>query len=145
MAWISSNSMTLRSMALSLLSMPPSCSASSTRVRSSSSVTPLSGAGRTSLERPFFSWVNRKFTGLSATISARIMGADIMAKLSAFSFAILLGDISPKISTTRVITMVDTVGPLASPRAFTKRRVEMVVLAMFTRLFPTKIVESSSS
>ncbi len=82
---------------------------------------------------------------MSATISARIMGADIMAKLSAFSFAILLGDISPKISTTRVITMVDTVGPLASPRAFTKRRVEMVVLAMFTRLFPTKIVESSSS
>ncbi len=137
--------MTFLSMALSLLSMPPSCSASSTRVKSSSSVTPRSGAGRTSLDRPFLSWVKRKFTGFSTTISTRMMGADIMAKLSAFSFAMLFGETSPKTSTTRVMTMVDTVGPLVSPRAFTNSRVEMVVEAMFTRLLPTRMVESSSS
>jgi hypothetical protein len=41
----------------------------------------------------------------------RSRGAENMAKDSAFSLARLLGEISPKMSTTAVSTMVDTRGP----------------------------------
>ena len=47
-------------------------------------------------------------------MNTRRMGADSMAHRSAQSLAMLLGDISPKISTTTVTTTVEMVAP-ASP------------------------------
>ena len=47
-------------------------------------------------------------------MSTRRMGAENMAKRSAQSLAMLLGEISPKISTTTVTTTVEIVAP-ASP------------------------------
>ena len=44
----------------------------------------------------------------------RYLGADSMAQDSALSFAMLFGEISPKISTTTVTTTVEIVAP-ASP------------------------------
>ncbi len=114
-------------------------------VSSSLSVMDWLGPLRTSLRKPRLSRLKRKFTGRSKTISSRMKGPENMAKDSACSFAMLLGLTSPKTSTTTVITMVETVGPALPPRALTNSRVEMVVEAMFTRLLPTKMVESSSS
>ncbi len=125
--------------------MPPPCWASSTMVSSSLSVTEWSELERNSLRSPRFSRVKRKFTGLSTTISTRMIGVENMAKPSAFSFARLLGQTSPKISTATVITMVETVGPAPSPKARVKSTVAMAVEAIFTRLFPTRMVDKSSS
>ena len=56
----------------------------------------------------------------------------------------LLGVISPKMSTTTVSTMVDTVAPL-SPSIWTNSTVAIEVAAMFTMLLPMRIVERSRS
>ena len=67
-----------------------------------------------------------------------------MAKLSGRSFAMLFGEISPKMSTTTVMTAVDTVAPL-SPSMWTNKTVAMELAEMLTMLFPMRIVESSRS
>ena len=72
-------------------------------------------------------------------------GATAIAKLSGISLAMLLGDISPKISTRTVMTTVDRVGPFAPPNNCVNSIVDNVVEAIFTILFPISIVESKRS
>ena len=96
---------------LSCWSRPPSFSASDTMVISSSSVMPWSSEGWKIMFSSRFHWENRKFSGRRTSRNTRRMGAENMAKLSACSLARLLGEISPKISTTSVNTTVETVGP----------------------------------
>ena len=92
--------------------------------------------------RSFFHWANRKLMGVSTQMTTRMMGADTMANFSGFSLARLFGLISPKISTTMVMTMVETVAPMSGIRR-TKSRVEMEDMAMFTTLLPTRMLLSS--
>ena len=61
-----------------------------------------------------------------------------MANFSGISLARLLGVISPKISTTTVETMVETVAP-ASAIKCTNSRVHTEVMAMFTMLLPIRM------
>ncbi len=88
-------------------SMPPSCLASSTMDSNSSSVIPLSAPGLMTRDKSFFHCLNRKLNGVSKTIRRFKSGAENMANFSGDSFAMLLGDTSPKISTTIVVTAVD--------------------------------------
>ena len=69
------------------------------------------------------------------------MPATRMAMASACSLARLLGRISPKISTSRVITTVETVGPHCWPTMATAITVPSEELAMFTILLPIRMVE----
>ena len=71
-------------------------------------------------------------------------GAENIAKLSGRSFAMLFGVISPKMSTTTVMTAVDTVAPL-SPSIWTNKTVAMELAEMLTMLLPMRIVERSRS
>ena len=64
---------------------------------------------------------------------------------SAYSFDMLLGRISPKVSTNKVMTMVDSVGPKLLPNKVVKTTVAMAVAAMFTMLFPIRIAERALS
>ena len=68
-----------------------------------------------------------------------------MANCSGDSFAMLLGDISPKISTTTVVTSVEMLGPLSSPSSRTNSTVANEALAILTILFPMRMVDSSVS
>ena len=67
-----------------------------------------------------------------------------MAKRSGASLAILLGEISPKSSTRAVITTVDIVTPFL-PKYEVKITVDNEAEAIFTTLFPIRMVESSLS
>ena len=67
-----------------------------------------------------------------------------MASCSGQLLAILFGDISPKISTTIVTTMVESVAPM-SPYFMVKSRVPTEAMAMFTMLLPIRTVEISLS
>lgn len=71
-------------------------------------------------------------------------GAENTAKRSGQSFAIFWGEISPKISTTTVTTTVDTVAPI-SPQRRTNNTVPKEAVAIFTILFPIRIVKISLS
>ncbi len=64
---------------------------------------------------------------------------------SGISLARLLGVTSPKISTTTVSTIVDTVAPRSAPSILVKMMVPMEAAAMFTILLPMRMVESSLS
>ena len=57
----------------------------------------------------------------------------------------LLGEISPKISTTTVTTTVETVAPMSSPNSLTNISVPREAARMFTMLLPISIVEMSLS
>jgi glutamine phosphoribosylpyrophosphate amidotransferase len=52
---------------------------------------------------------------------AEMIGAENRANLSGDSFAILFGEISPKIRTSTVVTIVETLAPFASPSIFTNK------------------------
>ncbi len=60
---------------------------------------------------------------------------------SLFSLARVLGRISPKISTTTVMTMVAAAGPYALPSRAVATTVAIEALAILTTLLPTRIVE----
>ena len=62
----------------------------------------------------FFQSEKIAFSGVKTQIKICSIGADSIAHCSAQSFAILFGEISPKISTTTVTTTVEIVAP-ASP------------------------------
>ena len=85
-----------------------------------------------------------KVNGVSIAMQKLMKGAENFAKASGFSLAMFLGVISPKMSTTTVITMVETAAPLwaISP---TNSTVAMAVIVIFTTLFPMRIVVSSLS
>ena len=69
-------------------------------------------------------------------------GAENIVNCSAQSFAMLFGEISPKINTTTVTTTVEIVAP-ESPYCRTKITVPSDAIAMFTMLFPMSTVEIS--
>ena len=84
------------------------------------------------------------FGVLATPTILRWMGAEKREKLSGASLARLLGEISPKISTTMVMTAVDRDTP-ASPKYCTKITVAKLAEAMFTMLLPMRMVESRVS
>ena len=87
-----------------------------------------------------------KFKGVNNTTSELIRGDENIAKDSGLSLAILFGVISPKISTTTVITAVETVAPrLSSFSNSTKSIVPRDAARIFTILFPTRIVFNNFS
>ena len=137
--------MALRISVPSWSSMPPSCLASSTIIRSSSSVMPPSSENLKMADRSFFHWANRKLAGLKITSSTRRMGAENMAKVSGTSLEILLGETSPNTSTTIVMTSVERLDPRSSPRNRTKITVAREVLVIFTILLPIRMVDSRLS
>ena len=106
--------MALRSSSPSLLSMLPPCWTSSTSISSSSCDILLSPFRRNAFASSLFQREKSRLSGSSTQMSTRRMGAENMAKRSAQSLAMLLGEISPKISTTTVTTTVEIVAP-ASP------------------------------
>ena len=139
------NSMAARMSLLSCWSRPPSLSAWSTRVTSSSSVMPPSADLRNTLDSSRFHWVNRKFSGVRTVRSTPSSGVANMANRSGDSLARLLGETSPKIRITTVSTMADTVGPVTSSIRWIKSTAPMVVATLLTMLLPISRVESSLS
>ena len=124
--------------------MLPACSASSTMVIISSSVIFSSELSFRIFATSSFHFVNMKFTGVITTINLSRNGAEAIAKPSGISLAMLFGVISPKTSTTTVMTTVAIVAPY-EPKIFTNRIVAIDVIAMLTILLPTSIVVSSLS
>ena len=102
-------------------------------------------AGLKTSESSFFHCRNKKFTGVRQKMNPRSSGAENMANRSGDSLAMLLGETSPKISTTTVVTRVETPGPFSSPKNRTNSTVASEAEAMFTILLPIKMVESSAS
>ena len=78
-------------------------------------------------------------------ISSLKNGAENTANCSGQSLAMLLGEISPKISTAIVIIIVEYVAPASPPHSFTKNTVPSDASEIFTILFPTKTVDISLS
>ena len=72
---------------------------------------PSSPEGLKIFESSFFHMLKRKFSGVNTTMITRRIGAENIAKRSGNSLATLFGEISPKISTTIVITTVEIVAP----------------------------------
>ena len=95
-------------------------------------------------ESSFFHCANIQFIGVRIILSRFITGAAKEAKVSGCSLARLFGVISPKVKTVTVVTIVEIVAPYC-PYRFINKTVATAVLAIFTRLFPTKIVESRLS
>ena len=98
----------------SFLSMLPSCCTSSTSMSSSSCDILLSELRRKTFASSFFQREKTALSGVKTQMRTCRIGAENMAQVSAQSLAMLLGEISPKISTTTVTTTVEIVAP-ASP------------------------------
>ena len=77
--------------------------------------------------------------------SRETAGVNEIAVLVAFLFAVILGIVSPKIITTIVRMRVPTHDHLSVPNAVITRTETREEAAMFTRLFPMRIVDSMSS
>ena len=88
--------------------------------------------------------MSRKLSGKNRALSTVTGPETFSAKLSAASFARLFGVISPKISTTTVITTVETVAPLLLKKP-TNSTVAMLAEEMFTMLLPISTVASRRS
>ena len=140
----SSNSIAARMSSPLCSSIEPPLWTSSTMVSSSSSVMAGSCLGGKNRSSSFFHCVNKALSGVSSTVSTRREGVSARATVSAFCLARHLGEISPKISTTTVITTVDSVTP-ASLKKCTNTTVAIEAAAMFTILFPIRMVESRVS
>ncbi len=125
--------------------MPPSCCTSSTSVSSSSCEKVRSFSKWNTRHSSFFHPENTAFMGLSTTSSTRMTGVTAMAKFSGISLATLLGVISPKISTTTVHTIVETVGPEDEPSRFTNITVPIEAIEILTILLPTRMEDSRLS
>ena len=96
-------------------------------------------------ESSFFHWEKKNVTGVSTIIRMWRNGAENLAIVSGDSFAMLFGETSPKIRTTIVVTIVETVAPESPPRSLIKSTVARELSPMLTMLLPTRIVESSLS
>ena len=137
--------MALRMSWLSRSVNSPSFSASLTMVMSSPSVMVSSSRLWMNLPSSFFHWVNSQVSGVKRSISRLSTGDTAVAMVSGISLARLLGVTSPKISTTMVSTMVETVAPRSCPSIWVNRMVPMEAAAMLTILLPMRMVESSLS
>ena len=82
--------------------------------------------------------------GVSRRMVKLKTGYTAKATSSGRSLAMLLGAISPNISTTTVITAVDTDTP-CPPIRFTNSTVASEADSMFTMLLPTSMPDSSLS
>ena len=98
----------------SFLSMLPSCCTSSTSISSSSCDILLSAFRAEHLCQQLLPERKQKIERRENEKNTCRIGAERIAKRSAQSLAMLLGEISPKISTTTVTTTVEIVAP-ASP------------------------------
>ncbi len=141
----SSNSIALRISTRSSSPIPPPACASSTMVSSSSSVIPGSSSDLKMCDSSFFHCANTKLTGVRIFTRTAMIGAENSANLSGDSFAMLFGEISPKIKTRTVVTIVETLAPFASPSIFTNRIVAKEEDKIFTILFPIRIVDNRLS
>ena len=74
-----------------------------------------------------------------------MIGAEKRANSSGDSFAKVLGEISPKISTMTVVTIVESEGPVSSPTQRMNNTVATDAEAMFTILLPIRMVDSNLS
>ena len=92
----------------------------------------------------FLSWLKKKLTGVKSRVNRSRGRQDDSSTFSGNSLAKLLGEISPKIKITTVVTMVDTVTPL-EPISWMKTTVAMEAAAMLTILLPTRIVDRTES
>ena len=137
--------MALRISSLSRLVSSPSFSASLTIVTSSPSVMVSFSPVSNRLARNFFHAPNRAFSGVKIVTNALSTGAKAMARVSGISFAMLLGVISPKVRTSRVMTIVETVGPYTPPTRRVNSTVASEDAPMFTILFPIRMVLSRLS
>ena len=147
---ISLASMSLNSMALemsSLCSSPiaPPASASSTMVRSSSSENSGSVFLPIIFLRRTLSPMNIKVSGVRITIRPFTKGARKSDTSSAYSLAMILGEISPSTSTRIVTITVAIVGPILEPHTEIPYTVATVVIAILEIVFPTSIVVMSLS
>ena len=124
--------------------MLPPCSTSSTNISSSSCVTFLLLSVLSSFASSFLRPVKSRVSGVKTIIRRLIRGAENMLNFSGFSFARLLGLISPKIKTTIVTTTVEIVAPLF-PYNSTKSTVPSDATRMLTILFPMRMVDKSLS
>ena len=88
--------------------------------------------------------MNSAFTGASTVSSARRGPATAMAMVSGDSLARALGDTSPKIRISTVMTTVEAVAP-KPPSHMVNSTVAMDVPAIFTTLLPTRMVVSRRS
>ena len=78
-------------------------------------------------------------------MSTPMMGAENMANCSGASLAMLLGETSPKMSTTMVITAVAITAPLRRFSPTVKNRVDREDAVRLTMLLPTRMVDSRLS
>ena len=85
-----------------------------------------------------------QLTGIRMVTQARSAGAAAMAKRSGASLARVLGDISPRSSTSTVITTVERVTPRL-PNQPTNSTVARAVERMLTMLLPMRMEESRAS
>ena len=74
-----------------------------------------------------------------------MIGAEKRANSSGDSFAKVFGEISPKISTTTVVTMVEREGPVSSPAQRINNTVATDADAILTMLLPMRMVDSNLS
>ena len=135
----SSNSIALRINTRSSSPIPPPACASSTMV------IPGSSSDLKMCDSSFFHCANTKLTGVRIFTRTAMIGAENSANLSGDSFAMLFGEISPKIKTRTVVTIVETLAPFASPSIFTNRIVAKEEDKIFTILFPIRIVDNRLS
>ena len=143
-------SMSLNSIALamsSLCSSPiaPPASASSTMVRSSSSLNSGSSFFPNTFFRNILSPLNMKVSGVSISMSALTKGVRKRAISSAYSLAMILGDISPSTSTRTVTITVASVGPIFAPHVMMPYTVATEVMVMLAMVFPTRTIVISLS
>ena len=129
----------------SSLSMLPSSCASSTIVNSSSDVMPWLPDVLNRQDSSFFHCPNSQLIGVRTIRSPLIIGAENIANFSGDSFAMLFGEISPKINTTTVITSVEIPAPISSPRSFTNKIVAREEHPILTILLPIRIVDNRLS
>ena len=133
----------------SLISSPSSsvntpCSSASSRMMRSSSVV-VCGAfsrGVHSGEMRFTSAVTALTMGVNTHIIVRRGPANARTSESGRSAAMILGSVSPKVIRSSVVTTVATASPFFRFSIFTKNMVAVEEAAMFTRLLPTRMVES---
>ena len=143
----SPNSIALLIRSLSSLSMSPSSSASSIMEISSSSVIPGSSDFLKILESSFCQPLKIMLKGKRIILKKLIMGAENKTNFSGEFLAIVLGEISPKISITTVSTAVETVAARSglSTNIFVNNNVAIADARMFTMLLPISIVEIRES
>ena len=140
------NSIAAQIKSLSCASRSPSFWASSTMVSSSSWVMESSFSTLNIIESSFFHKLNRKLIGVKSVWIKPITPATAIANFSGVSFAMLFGEISPKIKITIVMTAVDRLTPASpKPKFCTNKTVANDEARILTTLLPTRIVDNSRS